>query len=199
MSRDLQEILSSGEITEVLKGGVTQGDQMTDEDDIQRLRPNHVHFAGNSLATITISADPNNPSFFPLENFFEAHECELFNIPNGEVKNTSGRTIPVLTGTFSFAPAKTVVGTTTLYIVSERSIDDGFSWTPNSESLRTFELNRDQNQFGTKLSMLFDWLPNELVRFKAYAVPSIDLTSPGAVIDGDAYVGPSWFWTLIET
>lgn len=198
MSRDLQEILSSGEVTEILKGGIATGNQVTDQDDIDTLRPDRIYFAGKSRSTITVSEDASNPSFFPLDDLFFSKGCELFNISNGEVKNTSGRTISALTGTFSFTPEKDGAGTTSLYIVSEYSDDDGFTWITRTESLRVFELKKDINQFGTKLSMAFNWQPNGLLRFKAYVSDSLDLVSPTTTIDGEVCTGPSWFWTLSE-
>ncbi len=196
---EVAALLVDGTIDSIFKGGDTAEKEVLNKEEIEALNPPLLFFAGNSLSTISISTDPDAPSFFPIDNDFQGQECELYNATNGEIRNLSGRTIDVVTGTFSFTPQKDGAGTTILYIVSERSTDGGVTWTPNIESLRTFELQRDINQFGTKLSMLFNWLPNEIVRFKAYSSSTLDLVSQTETIDGDDYASYSWFWTLAET
>lgn len=195
---ELSDVLSGGEIVSYKKAGVNPGNDLLSKDEIDALYPDPVHFAGSSNSTINVSTDANVPSFFPLDDFFDAEQCDLFDALTGAVRNISGRTISVMTGTVSFTPEKDGAGTAVFNLVSERSNDGGLTWTPNSNSLRTFELKKDQNQFSTKLSMLFDWLPNEIVRFKAYASDTFSLVSPTETIDGDLYTGVSFFWSLVE-
>lgn len=195
---EISAILASGEMNDYKKGGTTSKENLLTQEEIEAIYPDIVHFSADSLTTITLSTDPTTPSYFPLDNRFDGHECELVNALTGEVRNTSDRVIETLVGNFSFTPQKDGAGTTVLYIVSERSTDNGVTWLPNPESLRTFELKRDINQFGTKVSMLFNWLPDEIVRFKGYASSNLDLVSDAATIEGFEYVSISWFWALME-
>ena len=194
---EIEDLLSDGSITDYVKGAAANNELLT-KAEILALLPQHVSFSGGSEATITVSTDSANPSYFPLADLFVANDCTLFDAATGTVRNTSGRTVDTLSGTVSFIPDKTGVGTAILHLVTERSADNGVTWTGNLKSLEIFELQRDSNQFSTKLSILFDWLPNELIRFKAYSTGALDLVPPSDTIEGEVYTGYSFFWSMVE-
>lgn len=196
---ELSTILASGDILDYKKGGTSSDNDLLNKAEIEALRPEPVTFLTTSNQSIPISTNQSSASFFPLDTF-AGTGAVLADAATGAVQNTSGRTISSLSGTVNFQPDKSGGGTAIFYLVSERS-PDGVTWTPNSNSLRVFEVNSSSETFSTKLSLLLNWVDGEWVRFKAYTAGggSITLEPPSQTIDGDLYTGPSFVWTLIET
>lgn len=156
-----------------------------------------VGFLATSDDTITVSLDPNAPSFLTGFNFDGSDEFELFDAATGAVKNVSGRTLTVL-GTISYNPNKIGGGVALLQTLSESSFDEGSSYSVNVGSLRPVEINNSGESFKTIVSFLAAWAPNQIVRFRVFedsnTATNIEPSSTSAL--GGTVTGHSVIWTL---
>lgn len=148
--------------------------------------------------TQTINEDETNPSVFT--DMLEGHcnKIKLFDTNDGSVINTSDKTINYLEGTLNFQPNKSGGGTSELHLISERSIDGGNTWVGNFNSLRSIEVSNSGETFKTVISILTDFLPGEICRFRMFndAGGDMVLESPTDTILGEIYTGPSVLWTM---
>ena len=122
----------------------------------------------------------------------------LTNQAEGIIRNDTGRTIELMTGTINFNPI-IASGTASLIIISERS-SDGVAWTGNLESKRQVEISNNTETFATKLSVVTNWLPGELVRFRVYLVTGNLTLEPNSsvALGGQTFFSPSVAWSLVE-
>lgn len=160
---------------------------------------NGASFFASSVTTINIGTDSVNPSFLGPLTLDSATGITLTDAATGTVRNDSGRVI-TMTGSINYNPNVTGGGTTTLNLVSERSLDNGVTWAGNLESRRSMEINNTSESFGTKLSLILNWQPNQLLRFRAWVdTGSITLESTSATALGQTFTSPSVVWELSET
>lgn len=157
-----------------------------------------VSFVVFTNETQTINEDETNPSFFTDLILGNANKVSLHDPITGAVRNESGKTIPYLEGTLNFQPNKTGGGTSRLHLISERSTDNGLTWFGNYNSLRSIEVSNSGETFKTVISILYDWLPGELCRFRCFndAGGNMVFEAPSDTILGEIYTGPALLWTL---
>ncbi len=148
--------------------------------------------------TQTINEDETNPSVFT--DMLEGHcnKIKLFDTKDGSVINTSNENINYIEGTLNFQPNKSGGGTSRLHLVSERSTDGGNTWIGNYNSLRSIEVSNSGETFKTVISILTDFLPGEICRFRIFndAGGNMVLESPIDTILGEEYTGPAVLWTM---
>lgn len=156
-------------------------------------------FASNASATaIVINDNPSNPSSLGPLKLDHADEITLVDAATGTMRNDTARTIS-MTGSISYNPDKGGGGTTTLNLISERSDDNGVTWFGNLNSRRTVEISNDGESFGTKISLITDWLPGQLLRFRAWRTSGLlSFVSTDATALGETYTTPSLVWELSE-
>lgn len=156
-------------------------------------------FASNlNTSDIVINDTPATPSFLGPLKLDHADEITLVDASNGTMRNDTGRTIS-MTGSISYNPDKGGGGPTTLNLISERSDDDGVTWFGNLNSRRTVEISNSGESFGTKISIITDWLPGQLLRFRAWRVSGLlSFVSTDVTALGETYTTPSLVWELSE-
>ena len=84
---------------------------------------------------------------------------------------------------------------------SEKSTDDGVTFTENPLSLRTSDVRNNADNSDTKSSAVALWSPGESIRWAMYSDgPSlITLISPSATVNGGNVVnGIAFYWQLNE-
>lgn len=180
-------------------------DELTQQDALGQITSNgafvdKVGFLALSQTAFTVSGDAANPSYMPIDSLLNISGIELFDGPTGAIKNVSGRTIIVTSGTISFNPDRAGGGTSTLNLVSEKSGDEGVSWIGNLNSLRKIEVASNNESFQTKISLTVNWAPNEILRFRVYETGggSIDFIPTSETILGQPFTGASMIWELEE-
>ena len=105
-----------------------------------------------------------------------------------------------MTGTISFRPIETGANVGILQIISERSIDEGSTWSVNSLSLRTIEIPANGESFSTKVSFIADVLPGELFRFRLVetGLGGVTLEPTSETILGETLTSASCIFELTE-
>lgn len=160
------------------------------------------HFAITSTDTVAVSADANAPTYVTGAVLAPSSSdgIVLLDAATGLVKNNTGRTL-TMTGTVSFQTSQGAGGASELFFWSERSNNDGVSFTENALSLRTSEVGNNAGNSQTKFSAVVNWLDGESVRFAAYRTGgSVTLDSPSTIVNGgNAVEGVSFAWQLNET
>lgn len=156
-------------------------------------------FASNANATaIVIDDTPALPSFLGPLKIDHSDEITLVDAANGTMRNDTGRTIS-MTGSINYNPDKGGGGNTLLNLISERSNDNGATWFGNLNSRRPVEISNSSESFGTKVSLIIDWLPGQLLRFRAWRVGgALSFVSTSTTALGESYTTPSLVWELSE-
>lgn len=171
----------------------------TSGDDITQ---NKYHFVISGSDSITVSEDPDNPSYFSGAALTtSSNGFELFDATTGAVKNISGETIEGLTGNLAFQPNNSSSSTIELFLWSEESNDDGATWTVNADSLRTVEISGSGESFKSIVSLSEGWIPDRIVRFAFYVdtsgLSSLTFDSPTTTVNTNQTVsGRSFIWNL---
>lgn len=181
-------------------GGVQSvtGELVDNTDPLNPAVKNGASFFASSFDTITITDSTVLPSFLGPLTLDHNDEITLIDAVTGAVRNDSGRVI-TMTGSINYNPNKGGGGTTTLNLVSERSDDNGVTWFGNLNSRRSIEINNSGESFGTKLSLIVDWEPGQLLRFRAWRVSgSLVFESSDASALGQTFTTPSLVWELSE-
>lgn len=158
-----------------------------------------VYFASAVLEDVFINEDEQNPSFFPNMQLVSQNKVSLYDSVTGAFKNESGRNVEYMEGSLSFQPNKSGGGVSVLKLVSERSFD-GVNWTGNLNSLRSIEVPNNGESFNTVISVLLNWQPDELIRFRCYnsTNPNMVFEVPTDNILNQDFTGPSMYWALHE-
>ena len=151
-----------------------------------------------SRATTAVSVDQDASSFvIGMEFELNTGEFQL-EADVGGVRNISGRTLVVNEGLVSMHLTSTNVSNKLIRIFSERSTDK-ITWTKNADSGRQTSISSNTEDYGSKSSEAFNWLPNEVIRFKVFADgANVSLTPASFLADGDTVTGPSFRWKLKE-
>lgn len=161
-----------------------------------------LHFGAYTNDTITVSTDPNNPTYLTGVALFPSSspEFELIDPANGWVKNNSGRSFS-MQGTVTYQPEQGAGGSAQLRLWSERSGDDGSTFTENDFSLRKSGVSNNSDDSQTKSSAVDTWNDGESIRWAMYnAGPGeITLKSPtDTVNNGNVISGLAFYWQLNE-
>jgi hypothetical protein len=153
----------------------------------------------DSFDTMNISADNLNPSFLTGLVIEHCDGISMADPITGAIVNDTGRTI-TMTGSISYNPKKSSGTTVQLNIVSERSDDGGITWFGNLNSRRSLEVSNNGESFGTKVSLIIDWLPDQLLRFRMWTTTGLlDFESTSKIgVRGEVFTAPSCVWELAE-
>jgi hypothetical protein len=174
------------------------GDNVDNADPKNPIIEHSSSFFATSVDTIPISQDSLSPSFFTGLSLAHADKIAIVDLPTGAMINNSGKTI-TMTGTVSINPTLSGGVTAALNIISERSNDGGLNWFGNLDSRRPVEVANSSESFGTKISLIIDWLPGQWLRFRLWTtVGNLSLVSTSATALGQTFATPSVVWELLE-
>lgn len=161
-----------------------------------------LHFGAYTTDTINVSQDPNAPTYLTGVGLFPTSSpgFTIIDAATGLVKNTSNKTFS-MQGTATYQLTQGAGGAGNLLLWSERSTDDGVSFTENTFSLRTSEVPNNSSNSQTKSSGVDQWAPGESIRWAMYnsGTGSVTLDGPSAVVNGGNTVdGLTFYWQLNE-
>lgn len=160
------------------------------------------HFAAFTNDTIAVSNLAASPTY--LTNITLAStsspEFELITGVDGElwIKNISDKTFS-MQGSATYQTNQGAGGAASYYLWSERTDDDGLTFTENTFSLRTSEVRNNSDNSQTKSSAVGSWAPNEAIRWAMYRTGgAVNLDSPSTTVNGVSPIeGFSFYWQLI--
>ena len=159
---------------------------------------NGASFSASCNSTVSVPVDSANPAFLGPFTLDYAQDITLVNAAEGIVRNDSGRVI-TMSGSINYNPDKGGGGVTTLNLVSERSADNGTTWTGNLDSKRTVEIANTSESFQTLLSWIITWNPGELLRFRAWiSGGTLNFVTSSDAALGQTFTSPSVVWILTE-
>lgn len=161
-----------------------------------------LHFGAYTLDTIAISQDPNNPTYLTGVGLFPTSSAEftLIDPATGLIRNDSDRVFS-MQGTVTYQTAQGAGGSGELKLWSERSGDDGVTFTENPFSLRTSEVPNNSTNSQTKSSGVDQWEPGQSIRWAMYnsGAGAVSLDGPTATVNnGNVINGLSLYWQLNE-
>lgn len=154
-----------------------------------------------SEQTYAISTDNTNATIFNGLVLETANSAIGWQVESalGGVRNTSGKTLEINEGLVSSHTVSTNNSTTTLYIYSETSTDNGVTWIKNDGSGREQTVSGQSKEYGSKSSQAFSVADQAIVRFRAFAGGAdVSITTVSFIADGDTVTGPSLRWRLGE-
>ena len=148
-----------------------------------------VHFGMYSVDTILVTKDSNNPAYVTGLLLFPS-SSEGFSIITAVdgslwVKNNTGRVFS-MQGSVTYQLKKGAGQRGLLMLWSERSNDDGVTFTENPFSLRTSEVPNNTDDSQTKSAGVSQWGVGECMRFAMYNAEGGDITldSPVTIVNG---------------
>lgn len=159
------------------------------------------HFGAATVAPIPVGADPNAPTHLAGVSLFPSSSKGFTLLDaSGLIRNDTGRILN-MQGTVTYQLDNGTGGTAQLNLWSERSDNDGTTFTENANSLRSSEASNTSNTSQTKSSAVENWHPGESIRWVIYnsagGTPTLD--SPSVVVNGGNTVdGFSFYWQLNE-
>lgn len=164
-----------------------------------------LHFGAYTIDTIPVGTDPNNPTYLTGVALFPTSSSEFTLLTDGSgvqwLRNDSAKTFS-MQGTATYQLTQGAGGAAELKLWSERSTDDGVTFTENPFSLRTSEVPNNSENSQTKSSGVDQWGPGESVRWAMYnsGAGSITLDGPTDTVNGGNVVdGLTFYWQLNET
>lgn len=117
----------------------------------------------------------------------------------GGVRNSSGRTIHVVRGLISLHLVSANASSKQVFLYSERSSDNGVTWTVNPNSGREGTVAGQEERYDSKSSEGFDWLDGEIVRFRIYTDgASLSIAPVAFTVNAEVIDGPSARWNMQE-
>jgi hypothetical protein len=155
-------------------------------------------FSANSEQVLTLG-DVNNIQYFDL-NMVEPPIGFYYDTVSKSMVNVSGRALK-MQGLLGVQSIKTDSQNVSLIIFSETSSDGGATWKNNINSLRKWELHKDDVDFLTIPSItISDWLDGDRIRFGFYKIGTggAQLTTPSETVNGEVVKGQSLLWYLFE-
>jgi hypothetical protein len=162
-----------------------------------------LHFGAYTVDPIPVSTDPNAPTYLTGVALFPSSSPEftVLDAATGLIKNTSTKTFS-MQGTATYQIVQGAGGAGNLQLWSERSNDDGVSFTENLFSLRTSEVPNNSDNSQTKSSGVDTWSPGESIRWAMYnsGAGAVTLSPPSdAVNNGNIVNGLTFYWQLNAT
>ena len=145
-----------------------------------------------------ISADKDAASFIiGLELEQNTGEFQI-EADVGGIRNISGRTLKVNDGLVSFHSVSTNASGKLLRLFSEVSTDK-INWTKNADSGRQNTIAGTSEDYGSKSSEKFEWLDNEVLRFRVFATGTgVSFDPVSFLADAETVTGPAVRWRLSE-
>lgn len=194
----LEQILTevSGNVKSV------SGIRVNNADPLNPIIENALHFGAYTTDSITVSTDPNSPTYLTGVGLFPSSSTvfTLLDASTGLIRNDSDRTFS-MQGTATYQLVQGAGGSGNLLLWSERSDDDGLTFTENLFSLRTSEVPNNSSNSQTKSSGVDQWNPGESIRWAMYnsGPGAVTLQGPSAVVNGGNTVdGLTFYWQLNE-
>ena len=164
-----------------------------------------LHFGAYTNDTITVSLDPNAPTYLTNIALFPSSSPEFTLITDGGgvqwVRNDSTKTFS-MQGTATYQTVQGSGGSAILKLWSERSPDDGVTFVENTFSLRTSEVSNNSDNSQTKSSGVDSWPPGYSIRWAMYNEGPGALTLDGptdTVNNGNIVEGLTLYWQLNAT
>ena len=168
-------------------------------------RDEKLHFAIFATVTTAIGTSSLNPSYIQGMTLSDTSSkgFELIEDGDGEfwLKNNTGRDFNLMSGIVSYQLDNGTGGSAQLNLFSDRTDDDGATFTENENTLRTSEISNTSASSQTKDSEIKNFLNGEAIRFAAFngAAGNLTFTAPSATIRGGTVIsGFSFFWRLTE-
>ena len=164
-----------------------------------------LHFGAYTNDTILVSTDPNAPTHVTNIALFPSSSSEFSIITDAGgvqwIRNDSTKTFS-MQGTVTYQTIQGAGGSAGLKLWSERSNDDGVTFTENLFSLRTSDVANNSDNSQTKSSGVDTWNPGESIRWAMYnAGPgALTLDGPSDTVNGGNVVdGLTFYWQLNAT
>jgi hypothetical protein len=163
----------------------------------------NLHFGAYTVDQIAVSTDPNSPTYLTGVALFPSSSPDfiVLDAATGLVKNTSTKTFS-MQGTATYQIVQGAGGAGNLQLWSERSSDDGVSFTENPFSLRTSEVPNNSDNSQTKSSGVDTWSPGESIRWAMYnsGAGAVTLAAPSDTVNnGNVVDGLTFYWQLNST
>lgn len=164
-----------------------------------------LHFGAYTDDTIAVSTDPNAPTHLTGISLFPSSSSEFTIITDVSgvqwIRNDSTKSFS-MQGTATYQTIQGAGGSAQLKLWSERSNDDGVTFTENLFSLRTSDVANNSDNSQTKSSGVDTWNPGESIRWAMYnAGPgALTLDGPSDTVNGGNVVeGLTFYWQLNAT
>lgn len=164
-----------------------------------------LHFGAYTNDTISVSTDPNSPTYLTGVSLFPSSSSEFTIITDAGgvqwIRNDSTKSFS-MQGTATYQIVQGAGGSGNLQLWSERSSDDGVSFTENPFSLRTSEVPNNSDNSQTKSSGVDQWAPGESIRWAMYnsGAGAITLSAPSDTVNnGNVVDGLAFYWQLNST
>ncbi|AUR89537.1 hypothetical protein NVP1124O_36 [Vibrio phage 1.124.O._10N.286.49.B1] len=164
-----------------------------------------LHFGAYTNDTIAVSKDPDAPTYLTNIALIPSSSPEFTIITDGNgvqwVKNDSNKTFS-MQGTVTYQTVQGAGGRAGLKLWSERSDDDGVTFSENLFSLRTSEVPNNSDNSQTKSSGVGAWNPGESIRWAMYNTGpgALALDGPTDTVNGGNVVdGLTFYWQLNST
>ena len=156
-------------------------------------------FMVRSNDSISISIDQDASSIITGIIFEQNTSGWQLEAALGGVRNVSGRTIAVNKGIVSAHISSASVTAREIFTFTERSADNGVTWSKVEQSGRSSSIRGTSDQYGSKDSEVFAVLDNEIIRKKYFADGADEtINQISFLADGDTVMGPSFRWRLEE-
>lgn len=164
-----------------------------------------LHFGAYTNDTIAVSTDPNAPTHPTGISLFPSSSSEFTIITDAGgvqwIRNDSTRSFS-MQGTVTYQTVQGAGGSAGLKLWSERSDDDGVTFTENLFSLRTSDVANNSDNSQTKSSGVDTWNPGESIRWAMYnsGPGALTLDGPSDTVNGGNVVeGLTFYWQLNAT
>lgn len=175
----------------------------TKEDIDALLAVGNARFSAYTLSTVTVSEDVSNPTYLDGVTFFPSSSPDFAIIFNnaGEswIKNVSNRTFSMVGDSmWQLDQGSGNSGEFTLW--SERSSDDGETFTENPWSLRKKVVPNNTADSISLPAAVSDWAPNDCIRWAMYnnQTGNIIIAPPTDTVNGNPISGLAVYWRLDE-
>lgn len=161
-----------------------------------------LRFIAHSDSTVVVSNDNLTPTYLSGFTLLDGTHFEIADPSTGAVRNISGSTISLPTGSISFNPDNTGGGTATLVTYSENTSDSGgdpntWTWVKNPGSIRKIEVSSTGESFKTTVSFLAEWEDGVAIRFGTYLeAGGLSFVATTGNPDGEVVSGHSIIWEI---
>lgn len=163
-----------------------------------------LHFGAYTIDTVSVSADPDNPTYLTNIALFSSSspEFSLIIAPDGSqlIKNNSTKTFS-MQGSATYQLVQGAGGGSEFFLWSESTFDDGVTFVENTFSLRTSDVPNNRRGSQTKSAAVGEWIPGQSIRWAMYkgAGGDVTLASPLTTVNnGNTVSGFSFYWQLNE-
>lgn len=164
-----------------------------------------LHFGAYTNDTISVSTDPDVPTYLTNIALFPSSSPEFTIITDGDgvqwIRNDSTETFS-MQGTVTYQTIQGAGGSAQLKLWSEISPDDGETFVENEFSLRVSDVANNSDNSQTKSSGVDTWEPGQSIRWAMYnaGTGALTLDGPSDTVNGGNVVdGLTFYWQLNAT